>query len=253
MTTAKNPIGSVKRSLDIIDILQDVGGAGVTEIADRAGVTKGTAHCHLATLEEYGYVVKQNDEYRLGLRFLDVAHHCRNRTDIYDIARTEVNKLARESGEIALFLVEENDEVVVLYKSEGENAVQTKGYAGHRDELYRTAAGKAMLAHMPEEKRDRIVRQSEFQANTPNTISSELELRDELEQIREAGIAYNREESIQGLVGVSAPIQGQDGTVHGAISVMGPVRRMEGERLTVELPEMVRRAINIIEINITSL
>lgn len=82
---------------------------------------------------------------------------------------------------------------------------------------------------MPADRRDRIIDEIEFDALTPNTITDRRRLREELDRIREDGIAYNREESIQGLVGAGAPIRDQDGTVYGAISVIGPARRMNGE------------------------
>lgn len=253
MTEAKNPVQAVQRTLDIVSVLKEREGARVVEIANEVGISKGSVHCHLATLEENGYVVNDGDEYKLGLRFIDMAHHAKNRIKIHDIAREEVETLAEESGEMALFTVEEGGEGVCLHTAEGEDAVQTEVYVGYRNELYHTAVGKAMLAFMPPEKRDRIIEASEFEAISPNTITDEAELRTELEQIRDEGIAYNHGETIQGLVGVGAPIHDQDGTLYGAISIIGPVRRMDEERLISELPEMIQRAVNIIEINTTSL
>lgn len=253
MTDAKNPVKAVQRTLDIIDYLRNSGGAGVTEIANQVGVSKGTVHCHLATLQENGYVINEGSNYRLGLRFIDLAHHARDRIGIYDVTTAEVDTLAQESGEMSLFTVEEDGEGICLYTAKGEDAVQTEVYVGYRNELYHTAVGKAMLAFMPSDKRDRIIRETEFEEITPNTITDEEQLREELEQIREEGIAYNHGETIQGLVGVGAPIRDQDGTLYGAISIIGPVRRMDEERLDNEIPDMIRRAVNIIEINITSL
>lgn len=253
MPRAKNPVQSVQRTLDVLDVLRVTGGARVTDIAKEIGVSKGTIHCHLATLEENGYVVSEGNEYKLGLRFIDLAHHAKNRIEIYDIATSEVDALARESGEMALFTVEEGGEGVCLYTARGEDAVQTEVYVGYRNELYHTAVGKAMLAFMPSEKRDRLIAETEFEALTPNTITDENWLREELEQIRTDGIAYNHEETIQGLAGIGAPICDQDGTLYGAISVIGPVRRMDAERLNGEISAMIRRAVNVIEINVTSL
>lgn len=253
MNKAKNPVQAVQRTIDIIDHLRDTGGARVTEIADAVGVSKGTAHCHLATLEQNGYAIKEGHEYKLGLRFIDLAHHAKARIDIYDVTTTEVDALAEESGEMTLFTVEEGGDGVCLYVARGDNAVQTKVYVGYRNGLYHTAVGKAILAFSPAEERDSLIDGMEFEPITPNTITDPRTLRDELEQVRQDGIAYNHEETIQGLVGVGAPIRDQNGTVYGAISVIGPTRRMSDERLNDEIPEMIRRAVNIIEINITSL
>ncbi|MFU8868956.1 IclR family transcriptional regulator [Natronococcus sp.] len=253
MNSAKNPIQAVQRTLDVVDVLKAHGEARVTDIAAELDLSKGTIHCHLATLEQNGYVVKNGQRYALGLRFLDLSHHAKNRVDIYDITKAEVDALAAESGEMALFTVEEHGEGVCLYKAEGENAVQTKLYVGYRNGLYHTAVGKALLAFMPEAHREEIIRETEFERIAPNTITDPDELREQLAEIRERGIAYNREETIQGLVGVGAPIRDQDGTLYGAVSLIGPVSRMDDERLTEELPELIRRAVNIIEVNITSL
>lgn len=253
MTTAKNPVQAVQRSLDIIDYLQKTGGARVTEIATAVGFSKGTVHCHLATLAEKGYVTNVGTRYELGLRFIDLAHYAKDRIDIYDIATTEVDTLAEESGEMALFTVEEDGSGVCLYKATGKDAVKTELYQGYRNELYHTAVGKAILAFMEPERRNQVIEATKFQSITPNTITDEATLRTELEQVREDGIAYNQGETIQGLVGAGAPIRGQDGTIHGAISIIGPVRRMDDERLETEIPEMIRKAVNIIEINMTSI
>ncbi|MFC4440010.1 MULTISPECIES: IclR family transcriptional regulator [Natrialbaceae] len=253
MNAAKNPIQAVQRTLEIVGVLRDQREARVTDIADELGLSKGTIHCHLATLEQNGYVVKNGQRYALGLRFIDLAHHAKNRVDIYDITRAEVDTLAAESGEMSLFTVEEHGEGVCLYKAEGEDAVQTELYVGYRNGLYHTAVGKALLAFMPEERREEIIQQTDLEQITPNTITDPDELREELAEIRERGIAYNHEETIQGLVGIGAPIRDQDGTLYGAVSLIGPVSRMEDERLTEELPELIRRAVNIIEVNITSL
>lgn len=253
MSQAKNPVQAVRRTFEIVDVLRNTGGARVTDIAKTTGISKGTVHCHLATLEEHGYATKEGSEYKLGLRFVDLAHHARDRITIRDVATAEVDVLAEESGEMALFAVEEGGKGVCLYRADGENAIRTEVYVGHRTGLHHTAAGKAMLAFVSAAKRDRILEETEFRALTPNTVTDGQVLREELDCVRREGIAYSHGETIRGLVGVGAPIRDQDGTVHGAISVVGPSCRMDGERLEREIPELIRRAVNIVQINVTAL
>lgn len=252
MKSARNPVRSVQKSLELIEVLQHREAIGVTDLADEVGLTKGTVHCHLATLEENGYVVKKDGKYQLGLRFIDIAHHIRNRFEIYDIVKDEVEKLAEKSGELALFTVEEQRKGICLYKASGVNAVQTELYVGYRNDLHHTAVGKAILAFKPEEEIDEILRQTELRSLTENTITTSAELREELVQIRETGVAYNRGETIHGLVGVGSPIRNQEGDVYGAVAVIGPTSRMTDERLE-EISAMINHAVNVIEINATSL
>ena len=251
---SKKRIQAVQTTLDIFEVLRENEGAGVTEIAREIGVTKGTVHNHLATLEANDYVIKDSEEtYHLGLRFLDVAHHAKSRISILDLARTEVDKLATKSGETALFTVEEHGVGICLSVAYGEQAVQTPLHVGHRSELHHTAVGKAILAHLPRDRVEEIVEQRGLAQLTDQTITDTDRLFEQLDEVRQRGIAFNEQETIQGLVGVGAPIADQSGTVLGALSIIGPASRMDEDRLQRELPDMITRSVNVIEVNLTSL
>ena len=252
MNEARNPVKAVQTALDIVDSLQEHRRMGVTELATDLDVSKGTIHSHLSTLRQNGYVVWEDGTYRLGPQFLDMSHHVRNRFEIYDLVTDEVDTLAERSGELALFTVEEQGKGVCLYKASGDMAVQTELYVGYRNDLHHTAVGKAILAYMPRERRDELVGNLEFTKHTEHTISTREQLRAELEDVRDDGIAFNREETIAGLVGAGAPVRTRDGGVYGAVSVIGPTSRMTGDRLD-EISEMIHHAVNVIEINSTSI
>lgn len=246
-------IGAVETTVSIMTALQKLGGAGVTEIANHVGTTKGTVHNHLATLENEDLVVKQDDEYDVSLRFLDFAYYAKDRFPITEIAKDQVDRLAEESGETALFTVEEHGKGVCLYVAYGDKAVQTPLHVGYRSSLHHTAVGKAILAFKPEPEIEQFVEDHGLVSVTDETITDEAAFFEELEEVRENGIAYNREETIQGLVGVGAPVRQHDGSIAGALSIIGPGSRMNDERLEEELPDMIRRSANIIEVNSTSI
>lgn len=246
---ARNPVKSVQTAMEIIRILTENESVGVTELSQKLSLSKGPTHSHLATLRSEDYVVKEGDEYRLGLRFVDIAHHVKDQYEIYDIVTTEVDTLAEKSGEMALFTVEEQGKGVCLYRQSGENAVKTQLYVGYRNDLYHTAVGKAILAHKEYEE---ILSGIDLEPVTKHTITDEGRLIEELEEIRETGIAYSYQESIPGLAGVGAPIRSQDGGIYGAIAVIGPTSRMDDERIE-EVTTMINHAVNVIEINATAL
>ena len=254
MTSPKNAVGSVRTTLSILEALERLDGAGITEVAKEVGLSKGTVHNHLSTLEHAEYVVKTSDsQYRLGLRFVDYAHHIKQRVGILDLVSGEVDRLAEKSGEMALFTVEEHGLGVCLYRALGEHAVQTPLYIGHRSPLHNTAVGKAILAHLPRERVEEIIAERGLPAETDETITDPAELFAELEEIREQGFAFNKSETIPGLVGVGAPIVDQSGEVNGAISIIGPNSRMDEDRFYGEIPDMITRSVNIISINATTI
>ena len=254
MNDPKNGINAVQTSLDIIAALQKLDGAGITELAGETGLTKGTVHNHLTTLRQKDYVIKEeNNTYQVGLRFLDVAHSARSRIDVYELARQEVDELAENSGEMALFTVEEHGVGVCLYRSLGQESVQTPLHVGYRSHLHHTAVGKAILAHLQQERVEEIVESRGLPKLTEDTVTDPNELYEELDQIRDRGIAFNRGETIHGLAGVGAPIIDPDGNVAGAMSIIGPKSRLDEKRLEDEIADMILRSTNIIEINATSI
>lgn len=253
MGSTHNPGGTVKSAatlLAVVEGLRDLDGARVTELADHLDVGKSTVHRHLSTLDAHDYVVKEGDEYHLGLRFLGLGEYVRERNPVYEMARPIVDQLAEETEERALFMTEEHGRAVYLYRGLGSHAVRTNSTTGTRRYLHTVAGGKVMLAYLPEYRVDAIIDRWGLPAETPATITDREELDAELEQIRERGVAFNREECIDGLQAVAAPVLGPDGTVIGALSVSGPTHRMKGEWLEEEIPDLLLGSANELELNI---
>ncbi|WP_232685929.1 IclR family transcriptional regulator [Halobacterium zhouii] len=244
-------VQSVETTFRILEALHDRGGAGVTELASALSVPKSTVHNHLQTLRRNEYVVADDGTYRVGCRFLELGAHARDRRAIYEVARPEVERLAEETGELSGVLVEEHGRGVFLHRAMGERAVHVDTYAGKRIALHGPALGKAILAALPESRVDDIVERHGLPPLTENTITDRDELGAELERIRETGVAFDDEERLDGLRSVAAAITGPDDEVLGAVSVAGPTTRLRDDRFREDLPEAVRSAVNVIDLNVT--
>lgn len=245
------PVKAVQSTIDVIEVLKKLDGAGVTEVAAELDIPKSTVHDHLQTLEQCEYVVNDNGRYRLGTRLLELGGFVRRGSDLYRVAQSEIDNLADETGEHANLLVEEYGWGYFLYKSEGENAVWLDTHVGMRVYLQTTAMGKCILANMPHERVEEILDRTGLPEITENSLATREELYDELELIRERGYALDNEERVQGMRCVGAPITGSDGGIIGAVSVSGPTSRFQGDYFEEELPDMVRSTANVIEVNIT--
>lgn len=246
----KYPVGATETTLAIVEALKERGAVGVTELSDQLDVGKSTVHNHLATLHKHDYVVKEGDQYRLGLRFLDLGGHTRNGMKLYRVAEPEVKELAAETNEMVNLATHEFGRCVYLYRAKGKQAVELDTYAGLRTALHSTALGKSMLAHMPKSRIDEIVDAYGLPAITDHTITDRETLSEELDTIRDSGVAFDREERLEGLRCVAAPITGSDGDILGAISVAAPTGRLKDERFSDEIPDAVQSRANVIELNI---
>ena len=247
---AKHPVRTTEKTLQLVEALRESEGAGVTELADRVDMGKSAVHNHLSTLREHGYVVKEGDTYRTGLKFLEVGGQRRNRMRLYDAAESKVNELAHRSGELCNLLTEERGVGVYLYRAKGDDAVDLDTYAGRRTHLHNTALGKAVLAYLPRSRVEEILDRRGLPAETDNSITDRGALFEELDRVRDRGYAVDDEERLAGLRCVAVPIRTSDGRVLGAISVSSPRSRMKGDRLAHDLPEMVQNAANVIELDI---
>jgi DNA-binding IclR family transcriptional regulator len=243
-------VRAAETMFDIVEHLHEQDGLTVTEIADDLGYAKSTVHRHLSTLSGRGYLVKKSDLYYVGLQFLALGEQARNRYDAYQLAQDKVQNLAEETEERAQFIVEEHGEGVYIHRSLGERAVQTDPGIGKRIPLHATAAGKAILANMPEDRLFEIIERAEFRPLTANTITSRDELLNELDAVRERGYAFNKQENLDGLRAIGAPVSNPNGEIIGALSVSGPTNRFKGERFRETLPDLLLGAANELELNI---
>ncbi|MFD1571838.1 IclR family transcriptional regulator [Halorubrum laminariae] len=243
-------IQSIDTSFAIVTALRESDGMGVTELAEKTGLSKSSVHKHLRSLMKHGCVVKENEEYQLGLRYLDLGAHVREQYSGSTEIKHKLRDLAAETGESAQFAVEERGHAVVLHREVSHGGVYSRGREGRHFHMHQTAAGKAILSRYSDQWVREIVDRYGLPAATPQTINDEAALFDELADIRDRGVAFNSEESTEGLRSVAVPVTGPDGGVLGALAVAGPTHRLTGERLERELPDLVRSVVNEVELNL---
>lgn len=248
--TAKHPVRTAEKTLKIIDELKEQEGGRVTDIAKHLDMGASAVHNHLSTLLEHGYVVKEGEEYRLGLKFLELGGFIRNQVQLYNVSEPEIERLAEETGELVNLMTEEGGMGVYLKRTKGQNAVDLDTYAGMRVHLHATALGKSILAQMPKERVDEIIEFHGLPKLTEKTIGTRDTLWEELEQIREQGHAVDDGERLKGLRCVSAPIMQDEKAVLGAISVSAPANRIDDQQLEEELPAKIKGTANVIELNV---
>lgn len=243
------PVNAVERTLSILQTLGEYDTVGVTALAKDLDIPRSTVFNHLKTLEASEYVVNEGGEYRLGSRFLELGAKARDFHAVYEAARDEVTRLAKETGEISALLVEEHGFGVFLYRAEGEGSVHIDSYTGQRIYLHGAALGKAILAGLPDNRVEEIVDRRGLPALTDNTISDGRELAAELETIAEMGVAFDDEERLDGLRSVAAPIHDGE-TVLGSVSLAGPSSRVQGDRFRNDFRQKVTDAASVVELNL---
>lgn len=246
--TSGRTLQTVETSLAVIDVIQKRNGARISEVADELDLALSTIHGHLNTLVQNEYLIKEGDEYDISLTFTDKAEYAKTRKKVFQLAEETVARLADETGHRAYFVVEEHGWAKYVHTNTGNPSVKV---SGRIDYLHASAAGKAILAHMPEERVEEIIAEKGLPDVTSNTIADREKLETEFERIREQGVSFNRDETIEGLYAVGVPVKGANNRVIGALSVSGAKKKMEGKWFTEELPELLGGVANELELNIS--
>jgi len=248
--TGARRVKATDTTLEIVEHLYESEGSRLYEIANELELANSTVHQHLNTLVTDGYVVKEDEQYYVGLEFLHVASYARRRKKASRVSASVVKKGYEKTGEPMWFIVEENGRGyhVYQYPENRDSVIDTR--PGKRIYLHANAAGKSILAHMDRAKVEDIIDHWGMPAITENTITDEEELYAALERVRERGYAYNREEHVLGYGGIAAPVTKHDGAVVGALATGAPMQHLEGELFEEKLPKQILELVNEFELQI---
>lgn len=246
MQNTSGPVQSIDRVFSIIELLADAPhGMALTAISAAVGLHVSTTHRLLTALTERGYARKDSatGKYLLTLRFFQIGCHAAGVMDLLAIAGPLLDDLSSFSQEAVHLVKRDSDEVVYLYKSEpATQLVCISSYIGCRNPMYCTGVGKSMLAYLSDEEVLRIWNASAITAFTPNTITDLQDLRDRLQEIREAGYALDEEEHELGVRCVAAPIRNWNGEPVAAISIAAPSARLDAVAIARILPRLLAAA-----------
>ncbi|MDR3121339.1 MAG: helix-turn-helix domain-containing protein, partial [Clostridiales bacterium] len=112
-------VQSVARALQVVELLaHENREVTLTEIAEKMGWPKSTAHGMLATLRDYRFVDQSplNGRYRLGIRLFEFGHQVARSWDIRALALPHMQQLNRQYGEMVQLATEDRGEVLYIEK-----------------------------------------------------------------------------------------------------------------------------------------
>jgi len=234
---------TVAKAFSIIEILASCTEAGIslTALSAALNMPKSTAHRYLATLLELRLAERNGvDRFRLGTKVIELAGSFLASSDLRKESAATLDEIAEKSGETIHLAVPSGAEVVYIAKVESRHTLGMFSHIGARLPMHCTALGKSILAFSGAE-RLRDVLSEPPKSRTPNTITSERALREELDHIRSKGYAIDNEENEIGIRCVGAPIIDYTGMAIAAMSISGPCDRMDRERC-MQLGPLLREA-----------
>lgn len=229
-----NFIQSVGRAFSILEQFNSVERElGVTVLAERVGLHKSTCFGLLHTLQRLGYI-RQNEEngkYCLGVKAFELGQRYIQGQDLRLLAAPALRKLMEETQETVHLVVLEGTKAIYIDKVEGPHSMTISSRLGKQARMHCSGVGKVLLAHMPEEARNKVIATLEMTRNTERTITDKRVLVEHLRQIREQGYGFDDEEIEAGLCCVAAPVFNARNQAIAAVSISGPSVRLMRDKL----------------------
>ena len=215
-------MSSVRRTIQVLDLLARKGALGVRGVAGALDLPVGSVHRLLNDLAEENVVEKDADgAWRLAHRLLGIVDMQLESVGFHRLAHPFCETIAAEVGETVNVNILSGDGCVVVDKVRGNERMQLDWRVGSRGPLYCGGSAKAILAYMPEAEQKRIARQTKPRF-TEFTLTTTGELLDELGRIRERGYSIDNQEIVLGVFCVAVPILDRQSRPVGAISISGP-------------------------------
>lgn len=238
----ESKVRSLGKAIDLLDLLcASENGMRLSELSERAGYPKSTAHALLSTMRDRGLVDQLDDgRYTPGIRLFEYGSAVSRGLDISAVARPYLEKLASLTGANAVISMMDGSGVVSFEYAASPTGVQIMPQIGVRLPLHATSQGKLMLALLPEAKAERMLRRSPAQPYTPHTADADSLLR-ELPLIRERGYAVEDGEYRIGLRSVSAPVFVESQARY-TLTTIGFFRRVTGEDFTAAITHTTEQA-----------
>ncbi|MCS6817435.1 MAG: IclR family transcriptional regulator [Blastocatellia bacterium] len=236
-------VPAVERALTLLEVLaESKRGYTLSELARLLRLPRSSTHCLLLTLERRGYLHRneQTGRYMFGLKLLGLANKALSRIELRERAAPYLQALMQQTGLTVHLAILDRGEAVLVEKVEPPGLLRLATWIGKRMDIHCTGVGKALLAYLPEEEIERLIRERGLPRHNENTIASPKRLREELARIRAQGYSLDDEEDEVGLRCLGAPIFDHTGRVVASISVAGTIAQITRENM-VALAEAVKR------------
>jgi DNA-binding IclR family transcriptional regulator len=208
-------------------------GLSNAEISRKLQIPKSSASYILRTLEAQNYVNRdaETGKYRVGLKILSLSRGALSGIDVREVALPIMRHLVEKTNLTCHLAILDGPDAVYIEKVEPTGFLRVDTWVGRRMKVHATSVGKALVAHIPQEKLERIISEGGMEKRTSRTITTMPRLLKELEKVRTQGYAVDDEENNMGARCVGAPVFNQQGIIEAAVGLSGTINQVNPQTM----------------------
>jgi DNA-binding IclR family transcriptional regulator len=231
-------VQAVERAFAILDALA-AEPAGLSETARRVGLPKSTVARLMATLEEVGAVERVAGVYRIGPVIGGFAPSLAGTAGLVARAGSYLERLAATTDEAAGLSIAQGDRMHTIVQVDVDRSVQARDWTGETAALHTVPSGMVLMASWPPQRLARFLERP-LERSTEKTLVDTAQIEARLTEIRRRGYAWGKEEFVDGINSVAAPVFDESKRMVAALHVHGPAFRFPQPGHDGEIGELVR-------------
>jgi len=240
----RDMVGSVKHVLDVLKAFdRNHPQMTLSVVSERTGLTRAGARRYLLTLEHLGYIAKDDRLFRLTAKVLDLGFAFLDSMPLSELARPYLQKITRETGEIAGLAVLDRGEIIHVVGSTVERLLAPNLAIGRRFNALYTSSGRAIAAFMEPASREELLKNGVIQPITPHSLTSREQIRAELEIVHRQGYAIVDQEMEIGIRSLAVPVLDRNNVPVAAITLLMNVAAISKKQLAEQILPVVRRVV----------
>ncbi|MBI3976850.1 MAG: IclR family transcriptional regulator [Chloroflexi bacterium] len=226
-------VQALDRAVDILDCFAEGSDLSIADVAQRIELPRATVHRLLSSLAARRLVEQDHatGRYRLGVKLFELGSLVGNRFDVKSAAAEPMASLVARGGETAHLVLLDGCDILFVDKRETSNPFRMVSEVGRRLPASCSAAGKTLLADLPDAELRRRFADVDLPALTSRSLVRLDDLLSHLAVVRARGYAVDDEETQIGLRCIGTAIRNHRGEAVAAISISGPVVRVSDERI----------------------
>jgi DNA-binding IclR family transcriptional regulator len=218
-------VRSVQLAIDVLEAVafspEEI---GVTQIAERLSVAKGSVFRHLQTLVERGYLSQNvaTSRYAIGPKSRLLARIAPD-TDLIQLAEGPMRALRDALGHTVVLSEMTPRGALVLAKLSGTSTIEIGVRSGSELSFHASAQGKVMLAHAPQPLQTRVLARP-LERFTDKTVVAARRVEQELAEVVREGYASAPEQAMLGINALAAPIFDAKDACVAALALVGSIQ-----------------------------
>lgn len=225
-STQLTPAPMVERAFKLLDLLSEAEESmKLSDMAIKLGMSKGSLHGLLKTLEKIGAVEQAKDKgYIPGPHIYELAQTYMQRAGLRRFALPAMQRLAEQIGQTILLGRVEQHGVRIVERMEAGSEHATLHISaprGTRVHLLAAATGRVILASWTREQREAFLHARPLPRFTEHSITKPEQFLASVEKTAKTGVGMDHEEYLSGVHAVAVPVTGPNGMLVALLWTIG--------------------------------